>query len=179
MEEGSLEERKLVTVLFADLVDSTALAESIDPERLRWLLSTYFKAMAEVIERWGGTIQKYIGDAIMAVFGVPAVREDDPERGLRAAMAMLDRLGSLNDELEARHGVRLSVRIGVNTGDVIAPAGEVGAALIVAGDAVNVAARLQAAASPNGILAGHRTHDAARTAIEFGDPVDLALKGKA
>jgi class 3 adenylate cyclase/tetratricopeptide (TPR) repeat protein len=178
MDEGPLEERKLVTVLFADLVDSTALAESIDPERLRRLLETYFRAMAEIIDRWGGTIQKYIGDAIMAVFGVPAVREDDAERGVRAAMAMLDRLASLNDELEARHGVRLNVRIGVNTGDVIAPAGEIGASLIVAGDAVNVAARLQAAASPNAVLAGPRTHDAARTAVEFGDPVDLALKGK-
>src|SRR5262245_52485749 len=92
----SAEERKLVTVLFADLVDSTAIAESIDPERLRWLLATYFRAMAEVIERWGGTVQKYIGDAIMAVFGVPAVREDDAERAIRAALGMLERLGPLN-----------------------------------------------------------------------------------
>src|SRR5215208_6939279 len=128
---GPAEERKLVTILFADLIDSTALGEAIDPERLRVLLGSYFAAMAGVIEHWGGTVQKYIGDAIMATFGVPLVREDDAERALRAGLEMLERLGSLNEELESRHGVRLAVRIGVNTGDVIAPTGERIAQLIV------------------------------------------------
>src|SRR5262249_32408693 len=109
----------------------------------------------------------------------PAVREDDAERAIRAALGMLERLGPLNDELESKHGIRLSVRIGVNTGDVIVPTGELGADLIVAGDAVNVAARLQAAAEPGSVLAGPRTHDAARAALEFGEPTDLVLKGKA
>ena len=168
-----------MTVLFADLVDSTALGESIDPERLRVLLGTYFAAMSTVIETWGGTVQKYIGDAIMATFGVPVAREDDAERALRAALEMLGRLATLNDEFERRHGVRLAVRIGANTGEVMVPVGGPVAELIVAGDAVNTAARIEQSAEPGTALVGPRTHDAARNAMRFGEPVDLVLKGKA
>ncbi|HEV2007071.1 MAG TPA: adenylate/guanylate cyclase domain-containing protein, partial [Candidatus Limnocylindrales bacterium] len=175
---GSSEQRKLVTIMFADLVDSTALGESIDPERLRSLLGTYFVAMSAVIEGWGGTVQKYIGDAIMATFGVPTVREDDAERALRAALEMLTTLESLNDDFEARHRVRLAVRIGVNTGEVIVPVGDAVSDLIVAGDAVNTAARLQQTAPVGTVMVGSRTHDAARHVMRFGEPQALTLKGK-
>src|SRR5205085_5597899 len=151
------EERKLVTVLFADVTGSTALGERLDPERLRSLLSAYFSAMSAVIESWGGTVEKFIGDAIMAAFGVPVVREDDAERALRAALDMMDRLEVLNRDFEQRHRVTLQIRIGVNTGEVIVPVGIPMGQMIVAGDAVNVAARLEQVAEPGTILAGERT----------------------
>src|SRR3977135_3483623 len=113
-------ERKLVTVLFADAIGSTSLGDRLDPERLRSVLDAYFAAMAAAVEEWGGTVEKFIGDAVMAVFGVPAVREDDAERALNAAIEMMARLGSLNSELQSRHGVTLQMRIGVNTGEVVA-----------------------------------------------------------
>jgi class 3 adenylate cyclase len=176
---GGAEERKLVTVLFADVTSSTALGDQLDPERLRALLAEYFAAMSAVIGAWGGTVEKYIGDAIMAVFGAPLVREDDAERALHAALEMLERLQSVNQELSRRHGVSLRIRIGVNTGEVVAAQG--GAAsgqLIVSGDAVNVAARLEQAANPGTVLVGERTHLAARHAFEFGEAVQLTVKGK-
>src|SRR6266516_2026015 len=173
------EERKLVTVLFADVTGSTALGERLDPERLRSLLTTYFSAMSALIESWGGTVEKYIGDAIMAAFGVPIVREDDPERALRAALDMQSRLMELNEEFERRHGVTLQIRIGVNTGEVIAPVGGPMEQMIVSGDAVNVAARLEQAAEPGTILVGERTYLATRNAFRFEPPVALDLKGKA
>ena len=168
-----------MTVLFADVTSSTALGDQLDPERLRALLAEYFAAMSAVIGSWGGTVEKYIGDAIMAVFGAPLVREDDPERALHAALEMLERLESVNKELSRRHGVSLRIRIGVNTGEVVAPQG--GAAsgqLIVSGDAVNVAARLEQAADPGTVLVGERTYLAARHAFEFAEPVELTVKGK-
>jgi class 3 adenylate cyclase/tetratricopeptide (TPR) repeat protein len=172
------EERKVVTILFADVTGSTALGERLDPERLRSLLNAYFSAMAAVIESWGGTVEKYIGDAIMAAFGVPLLREDDPARALRAALGMLARLDDINREFEERHGVRLQIRIGVNTGDVISPVGGPVDQLIVAGDAVNVAARLEQAAESGSTMVGERTYLATRGGFEFEPPVDLALKGK-
>mgnify|MGYP003693647809 CR=1 FL=1 len=117
------QERKLVTILFADLAGSTELGSRLDPERLRSLLERYFAAMAEVIESWGGTVEKYIGDAILAAFGVPTIHEDDAERAIRAAIEMLERLTDLNDDLADRYGETLQVRIGVNTGDVMAAVG--------------------------------------------------------
>src|SRR3979409_121558 len=112
-------ERKLVTVLFADATGSTSLADRLDPERLRTVLDAYFGAMAAAVEAWGGTVEKFIGDAVMAVFGVPTVREDDAERALNAAVEMMERLSSLNEELQSRHGLALQMRIGVNTGEVV------------------------------------------------------------
>ena len=172
------QERKLVTILFADLVGSTELGSRLDPERLRSLLERYFAAMAEVIESWGGTVEKYIGDAILAAFGVPAIHEDDAERAIRAAIEMLERLTDLNDDLADRYGETLQVRIGVNTGDVMAAVGGQLEQQIVAGDAVNVAARLEQAAGSGTILVGERTRSITRGAFRFEGPIQLDLKGK-
>lgn len=172
------EERKLVTIIFADVTGSTALGEQLDPERLRSLLKTYFDSMAEVISSWGGTIEKFVGDAIVAVFGVPLLREDDAERALHAALEMLERLGTLNEDLNDRHGVKLRIRIGINTGEVLAPVDGPRDQLIVTGDAANVAARLQQAAEPGSILVGERTYLATRGSFRFGQPAEFELKGK-
>jgi class 3 adenylate cyclase/tetratricopeptide (TPR) repeat protein len=171
-------ERKLVTVLFADAIGSTSLADRLDPERLRTVLDAYFAAMAAAVDAWGGTVEKFIGDAVMAVFGVPAVREDDAERALKAAMEMMERLNSLNEELQARHGLSLRMRVGVNTGEVVTGAATDGTQRLVSGDPVNVAARLQGEADPDTILAGERTYLAARLAFLFSEPIELTLKGK-
>jgi class 3 adenylate cyclase/tetratricopeptide (TPR) repeat protein len=177
--EAAREERKLATILFADVIGSTDLGERLDPERLRALLGDYFAAMAAVVKAWGGTVEKYIGDAILAVWGVPTAREDDVIRALRAARDMIAALEPLNDEFETRHGVRLGVRIGVNTGEVIAPVeSRPGGQFLVSGDAVNVAARLEQSAEAGGVLVGERTWLNARDAFEFSDPWELTVKGK-
>jgi class 3 adenylate cyclase len=138
--------RKTVSVVFCDLVGSTALGERLDPEALRHLLGRYYAEMRVVLERHGGLVEKFIGDAVVAVFGVPLVHEDDALRAVRAAVEMCAALESLNDELERESGVRLGVRIGVNTGEVVA--GDLGpGASFASGDAVNVAARLEEAAA--------------------------------
>jgi class 3 adenylate cyclase len=129
--------------------------------------------MSAIIESWGGTVEKFIGDAIMAVFGVPVIREDDADRTLRAAVDMLARLEELNSEFRDRHGIALGIRIGVNTGEVIAPVGAPPTQRIVAGDAVNVAARLEQAAEPGSVMVGERTYLAARDAFRFGDAIEL------
>ena len=129
--------RKTVTVLFCDLVGSTAMGEGLDPEQLRLVTQRYFDEMRVPIERHGGTVEKFIGDAVMAVFGVPQVHEDDALRAVRAAGDMRDVLTALNAELDRDHGVSLACRIGVNTGEVVAGAGDA----VVVGDTVNVAAR--------------------------------------
>lgn len=175
----SAEERKLATILFADVIGSTDLGEQLDPERLRALLQEYFVAMAGVVEAWGGSVEKYIGDAILAVWGVPTAREDDPERALHAAIEMLAELESLNAGFERRHGVRLAARIGVNSGEVLAPVGMKPAGqFIVSGDPVNVAARLEQAAEPGTVLVGERTWSSARHAFRFDPPTALTVKGK-
>jgi class 3 adenylate cyclase len=170
------EERKLVTVLFADLTGSTALGEQLDPERLRALLSEYFSAMGSVVERWGGTVEKFIGDAVMAVFGIPRMHEDDAERALRAALEMQASLARMNPQILERHGVRLSMRVGVNAGEVIAGAG--GDQFMVTGDAVNVAARLQQTADPGQIVVGQRAYLTVRGGFRFEPLEEKALKGK-
>src|SRR2546429_3551563 len=171
-------ERKLVTVLFADAMGSTSLADRLDPERLRTVLDSYFAAMAGAVDWWGGTVEKFIGAAVMAVFGVPAVREDAAERALSAAMEMMERLEELNKELQARQGLTLRMRIGVNTGEVVTGTPSDSSQRLVSGDPVNVAARLQAEAEPDAILAGERTYLSARHSFRFGGPMDLQLKGK-
>jgi predicted ATPase/class 3 adenylate cyclase len=170
------EERKLVTVLFADLTGSTALGERLDPERLRVLLGEYFDAMAAVIESWGGKVEKFVGDAVMAVFGIPTVHEEDAERALCAALEMQSRLGELNPELAARHRVQLAVRIGVDTGEVIAGTG--GDQLMVTGDVVNVAARLQQSAEAGEVVVGGQTYLATRDTFRFEPLPVKTLKGK-
>jgi class 3 adenylate cyclase len=151
------QERKLVTVLFADVTGSTTLGEQLDPERLRDVLATYFEAMRAEIEAEGGTVEKFIGDAVMAVFGVPQAHEDDPARALRAARRMLERLDEVNEELRRVHDVALEIRVGVHTGDVLAAIEVVPGEPMVTGDVVNTAARLQTAARPGQIVASVRT----------------------
>ena len=172
------EERKLVTVLFADLAGSTALGERLDAEALREVMGRFFAAMREQIEAEGGTVEKFIGDAVMAAFGVPVAHEDDPARALRAALRMQRRLGDLNLELEAAHGVELGMRIGVNTGEVLAATAPRAGEAMATGDAVNVAARLQQAADPGQVLVGERTAAAVR-GFRFEPAESLDLRGKA
>jgi len=172
------EVRKTVTVLFADVSGSTALGERLDPESLRRVMSRYFDAMRSVIERHGGTVEKFIGDAIMAVFGVPQLHEDDALRAVRAAAEMREALVSLNHELEREWGARLEIRTGVNTGRVVA--GErVAGETLVTGDAVNVAARLEQSAESGDILLGRETFRLVRDAVQAEQVRELELKGKA
>jgi class 3 adenylate cyclase len=121
---------------------STALGERFDPEVVRWVMSRFFELARAVLDRHGGVVEKFIGDAVMAAFGIPRVREDDALRGVRAALELRDRLRAFADEVEERYGVRVGVRIGVNTGEVVAGDPAAGQAF-ASGDAVNVAARLE------------------------------------
>ena len=175
--EDRADERRLVTVLFADVTGSTQLGERLDPEHLREVMASYFAAMREEIEAEGGTVEKFIGDAVMAVFGVPAAHEDDPIRALRAALRMRERLEVVNDQLMRARGVTLQIRMGVNTGEVLASVDPEPGGPMVTGDAVNVAARLQSAAEPGGILASERTARGAR-GFRFGAAMKFDLKGK-
>jgi class 3 adenylate cyclase/tetratricopeptide (TPR) repeat protein len=159
------EQRKTVTVVFCDVVGSTALGESQDPEAVRVLLVRYFERMRGIVEAHGGTVQKFIGDAVVAVFGVPAVHEDDAVRAVRAAVEMREALPQL----------QLGARIGVNTGEVVTSSDDT----LVTGDAVNVAARLQQAASPGEVMIGEPTRALARDAISVEELAPLELKGKA
>jgi class 3 adenylate cyclase len=164
------EERKLATVVFADLVGSTELGAAQDPERTRALLDRFYDAMAAEVEGAGGTVEKFVGDAIMAAFGAPAAHEDHAERALHAALSMQRRLEEL-------FGETLALRIGVNTGEVIVGRAREGSSFVT-GDAVNVAARLEQAAGPGEILAGERTVAIARGAFEFAEPASVEAKGK-
>ncbi len=176
-ETPSVRERKLVTVLFADVTGSTSLGERLDPERLKDVMSAYFDAMREEIQAEGGTVEKFIGDAVMAAFGVPKAHEDDAARALRAALRMRRRLHALNDDLTLTHGVTLEVRIGINSGEVLAqPTPRPGEGMVT-GDAVNVAARLEQAAEPGQVVVSERTAKAAR-GFTFRDLGPLQLKGK-
>ena len=174
----SHEVRKTVTVVFADVTGSTGLGERLDPESVRRIMIRYFDEMRAVVERHDGTVEKFIGDAVMAVFGIPRVHEDDALRAVRAAAEMRDRLATLNDELEEEWGVRLEMRVGVNTGEVVAGDGATGPSLAV-GDTVNVAARLEQNAEPGEILVGPATYRLVRDAVDFEDPEELSLRGRA
>src|SRR6266540_479165 len=171
------EMRKTVTIVFSDLKGSTNLGEALDSESLRELMTRYFEEMREILEHHGGRVEKYIGDAIMAVFGLPRIHEDDALRAVRAAAAMQESLRALNEELEQRWGVQIENRTGVNTGEVVA--GDPGAGQrLVTGDAVNVAARLEQAAPPLEILVGEPTYRLVRHAVEVEPVEPLPLKGK-
>lgn len=166
---------KLVTILFADVVGSTAQSESMPPEDTRALMAEFFQAMSEEIRDQGGTIERLIGDSIMADFGVPLAREDDPIRAVRAALRMLERLEKFNAD---RAGVgRMQIRIGINTG-AVSTGGSFGEQLLVMGDAVNVAARLEQAAEPGTILIGERTSRAVRDEFRLREVGSLRAKGK-
>jgi class 3 adenylate cyclase/tetratricopeptide (TPR) repeat protein len=172
------ETRKVVTVVFSDLKGSTSLGEALDSESLREVMSRYFEEMRVILQRHGGTVEKYIGDAIMAVFGLPRIKEDDALRAVRAAHEMKQALAVLNDELERIWGVRLANRTGVNTGEVVAGDPTTGQRLVT-GDTVNVAARLEQAAPALEVLIGAPTYRLVREAVEVEEVEPLELKGKA
>ncbi len=172
-----LEVRKTVTVLFADVAGSTALGEQLDPEPLRRVMSRYFEEMRAVLVHYGGTVEKFIGDAVMAVFGVPTVHEDDALRAVRAADQMLDRLEALNAELEPEYGIRLEMRIGINMGEVVAGTASAGQTLVT-GDAVNLAKRLEQAAPAGAILIGKSMYPLVKDAVEVGPLESFKVKGK-
>ena len=165
------EERKVVTVLFADLVGFTSRAEQMDPEDVRALLSPYYARLRSELERFGGTVEKFIGDAVMALFGAPAAHEDDPERAVRAALAIRD---------WAREEEQIQVRLAVHTGEALVVLGArpgQGEGM-AAGDVVNTAARLQAAAPVNAVLVGERTFRQTRAVIEYRHAAPVTAKGK-
>jgi class 3 adenylate cyclase/tetratricopeptide (TPR) repeat protein len=170
------EVRKTVTIVFNDVTGSTALGERLDPETLRRVMGRYFDVMRGVLERHGGTVEKFIGDAVMAVFGVPVVHEDDALRAARAAVEMREALDDLNKQLERDHDVTISNRTGVNSGEVVAGTG---AQTIATGDAVNTAARLEQGAVPGEILLGESTYRLVRDAVVAESVPPLDAKGKA
>ncbi len=172
------EERKVVSVVFADMVGSTERAERLDPEDVRALLAPYHARLRHELERHGGTVEKFIGDAVVAVFGAPVAHEDDPERAVRAALAIQEAIAEMND---ADPTLELEVRIGVNTGEALVALDarpELGQGM-VSGDVVNTGARLQAAAPSGGILVGEHTFHATERAIEYEPEEPIVAKGKA
>jgi class 3 adenylate cyclase/tetratricopeptide (TPR) repeat protein len=171
-----VEERRVVTVLFADLVGFTARSEELDPEDVRGILSRYYARLRADLEAHGGTVEKFIGDAVMGVFGAPVAHGDDPERAVRAALAIRESLDEMNQEDTK---LDLQLRIGVNTGEAIVMLGsETSGEGMVAGDVVNTAARLQTAAPQNGILVGLETYRATSRRIAYEEIEPLDLKGK-
>ncbi|WP_051836156.1 adenylate/guanylate cyclase domain-containing protein [Streptomyces sp. NRRL WC-3742] len=177
--EQAAEERRIVTVLFCDLVGSTRLSGLLDVELLRAILLRYYALMEQRIEEHGGIVEKFIGDAVMAVFGLTATREDDAHRALAAARSMPAALDGLNAELERDHGVRLGVRIGVHTGEVVTTADPTSRQALVSGEVVNIAARLQAAADPGTVLLSAQTWRAAEPGLTVERVGPLRLKGVA
>jgi class 3 adenylate cyclase/tetratricopeptide (TPR) repeat protein len=172
------EARKTVTIVFSDVAGSTSLGDRLDPEALRRVMERYFAEMRSVLERHGGTIEKFIGDAVMAVFGIPATHEDDALRAVRAAAEMGGRLADLNDEFERERGISLEVRTGVDTGEVVT-GDPSGGQFYATGDAVNVAARLEQAAQPGEVLLGEQTYRLVQDAVRVELVGPLTLKGKA
>lgn len=170
--------RKTVTIVFSDLKDSTALGERLDSEALHEVKERYFAAMAAEIKRHGGKVEKYIGDAIMAVFGLPRAHEDDALRAVRAAAGMQAALRELNETLRARFGVTLAARTGINTGEVVAVDDPGADQKLATGDAVNVTARLEQAAPADEIYIGEVTWQLVRDAVEVEPVAPLTLKGK-
>jgi class 3 adenylate cyclase len=171
-----VEERRVVTVLFADLVGFTSRAEQLDPEDVRALLSRYYSRLRVDLEAYGGTVEKFIGDAVMAVFGAPVAHGDDPERAVRAALAIQKSVAQLN---EAEPTANLQLRIGLNTGEAIVSVGsESEGEGMVAGDVVNTAARLQTSAPENGILVGEETYRATNGRITYEQVEPIVAKGK-
>ncbi|GAC1436880.1 MAG: adenylate/guanylate cyclase domain-containing protein [Solirubrobacteraceae bacterium] len=171
------EERRTVTIVFADLSGYTAAAERLDPETLKALVDRCMMRLTEEVDRFAGRVDKYIGDAVMAVFGAPIAHEDDAERAVRAAAGMQAAMGELNQRLKLQYGVEFSLRVGVNTGEVLA--GRMGETYTVIGDAVNVASRLQHAASPGNVTVGERTRRATSAVVQYERLAELTLKGKA
>jgi class 3 adenylate cyclase/tetratricopeptide (TPR) repeat protein len=177
VDEAPPEERRKATVIFADLSGYTAVSERTDPERMKSLVDRALRRLGEELQRYGGTVDKYIGDNVMGVFGAPVAHEDDPERAVRAGLAMLAAMDEINEAIATDLGASFSLRVGINSGEVLA--GRVGDGYTVIGDPVNVAARLQAAAEPGTVIVGEITHRLTRAAIEYVELEPLELKGKA
>ena len=175
--EPAAEERKLVTVLFCDIVGSTAKAEQLDPEDVRARLAPYYERVRAELERFGGTVEKFIGDAVVALFGAPVAHEDDPERAVRAAFAVREAMRELN---AADEWLDLNIRVGINTGEALVVLGARASEGegIASGDVMNTAARLQGAAPVNGIVVGEITYRSTRDAIEYRDAEPVQAKGK-
>ena len=167
------EERRIVTVLFADVAGWTSLGETLDAEDVRAHLTRYYNIARDVVSAHGGTLEKFIGDAVVAVFGHPQAHGDDAQRAMSAALEIRDRVRA-----DPRLGPELPVRIGVNTGEVVAKHDSGASDFLITGDAVNVAARLQQTAEPWTILCGERTVRAARDRFTLGRPTEIAVKGK-
>ena len=174
---GAQEERKVLTVVFCDLKDSTVLGERLDPEALGEVLDLYFTAMTRVLKRHGGSIEKFIGDAIVAAFGIPVLHEDDALRAVRAAVEMRDALVRLNRQLETAYGVTLVTRTGVHTGEVVVRQAA-GGNQVLTGDTMNTTARLEQNAGASEILIGEPTYRLVRGAVEVEAVEPLTLKGK-
>ncbi|HEX3561408.1 MAG TPA: adenylate/guanylate cyclase domain-containing protein, partial [Solirubrobacterales bacterium] len=174
--EAPPEERRQATVLFADLSGYTAAAERMDPEAVKALVDRTLRLLGQEIERFGGSIDKFIGDNVMGVFGAPVAHEDDPERAVRAGIAMQAAMEGANRQSREKYGVGFSLRVGINSGEVMA--GAVGDRYTVMGDAVNVAARLQAAGRPESVTVGESTYRASKEAISYERLEPLTLKGK-
>jgi len=172
------EARKVVTVLFVDLVDSTRLTERLDPEEARQVIGKFYTVVQHAVERFEGTVANLLGDAVLAIFGLPVTHEDDPERALRAALAIQDALPVLNDHLQATHAVQLGVRIGINTGEVVAASGSTFDRDFLISDAVTTAHRLQEGMRPGSVTVGERTHRLTQDAIEYTPLPPLVVKGK-
>jgi class 3 adenylate cyclase len=173
--EAPAEERRQVTILFADLSGYTAAAEGQDPETVKSFVTRAMRRLADEVERVEGTVDKYIGDSVMALFGAPIAHEDDPERAVRAALAMQAAMDEINTTMP--EGIAFQLRVGINSGEVIA--GALGGDYTVVGDAVNVASRLQSAGEPGSVTVGERTWRSTSTAIIYEELEPLALKGKA
>lgn len=174
------EQRKVVSILFADVAGFTALSDKLDPEDVRELINHYFTRWTATIETHGGTIEKFIGDAVMAVFGLVTAREEDPENAVRAALTMRAELEELNRDFQARWGVTLLMRVGIHTGPVVVSTlGERrGQDFVVVGDHVNLASRLQSAAPENGILISHATYRHVRGVFDLQPLAPIYVKGK-
>ncbi|PYO06778.1 MAG: adenylate/guanylate cyclase domain-containing protein [Candidatus Rokuibacteriota bacterium] len=178
--DGREADRRRVTVLFADLSGFTSLSERLDPEEVRAFQNALFETLAQAIERYDGFVEKFVGDAVMAVFGAPVAHEDDPQRALEAALQMLERGGALSERWAARLGQRVLLHIGVHSGPVVAGSlgAAAGAAYAVTGDTVNTTARLLAAAAPGTILVSEATHALTRHRFSFEPAGELTLRGK-
>jgi class 3 adenylate cyclase len=178
--EASPYVRKTVTVLFCDVTGSTSLGEQLDPESMRRVMLRYFDEMRTVLERHGGTVEKFIGDAVMAVFGVPVVHEDDALRAVRAAEEMRAALRRLNDELERSWGVRLEERIGINTGEVVA--GNIGSQTrmdyTVIGDNVNVASRIESTGRAGEVHVSEAVYEAVKDRVEATSLGPISVKNR-
>jgi class 3 adenylate cyclase/tetratricopeptide (TPR) repeat protein len=172
-----VQERRVVTALFADLARSTSLGERLDPEVVRGMVGRFFELATQEIDRRGGTVEKFSGDAVMAVFGLPLAHEDDPERAVRAAIAIRDGVAAIATDTKQRHGVALQARIGIESGEVVV-GDPFGGATMATGDAMNTAARLEQGAEPGEIVVGGQAWEQLRGLVEADPLGELALRGR-